>query len=239
MSGLLVALCEDDAAERARIVQLAESAPQPCELECFADGESFLASFYPGKYDLLLLDIYMGEMTGVEVATQVREGDPNVPVAFVTSSTDHALDGYRLRVERYLQKPVDAHDVEEVLAYAERRSAEAPGITVKIDRRDVQLPFKRIRFAEQRNHSIVYHLTGGQDVSARGRLDTLAELAPSPPFFRCHQSFLVNLEHVYRVDEGLNVFEMDEGDIAYIRRNSVRQAKSAFASFMLKATRSM
>ncbi len=239
MDELLVALCEDDDAERERMTMTLGECPLPCRVDCYADGESFTSAFYPGRYDLILLDIYMGGMSGVDVAARVREVDAHVPIAFVTTSQDHALDGYRLRVDRYLQKPVSAHDVAEVVEHAARRRSEAPGVTVKVDRRDARIPFSRIRFAEQQNHSVVYHLVGGDDVAARGRLDSLDDLAPKPPFFRCHQSFLVNLEHVYRVDESLRAFEMDQGDIAFIRRDSVRQAKSAFMSFMLRETRSM
>lgn len=237
MDKLLIALCEDDEAERGKLEQIIADDNRPCDIESFPDGESFLTSFYPGKYDLIFLDIYMGKIGGIDVAGRVRAVDPHVPIAFVTTSTDHALDGYRLHVDRYLEKPIDPDDVSEALDLAAHRRDEAPGITIKVDRRDVAIPFKRIRYAEQRNHTVIYHLSGGQDISARGRLDSLEDIAPTPPFFRCHQSYLVNLEHVYRVNAKLNVFEMDEGDIAYIRRSSMREAKSAFTEFMLKATR--
>lgn len=236
---LLLAVCEDEAPERERILQAIEDDPHRCEVESFPDGETFLRQFFPGKYDLVLLDIYMGKTNGVQVAERIRKVDPNVPLAFVTTSLDHALDGYRLHVDRYLSKPVDPAQLSELIEYAKSKKANQPGITVRVDRRDVNLPYKRIRFMEQQNHSVVYHLTGGQNVVARGRISALAEVIPMPPFFRCHQSYIVNLEHVYNVNTELNVFEMDEGDVAYIRRDSVRQAKSAFVSFAMKATRGM
>lgn len=239
MDELFLAVCEDDTTERERILKAIEKDPHPSEVEGYPDGETFLKQFFPGKYDLVLLDIYMGETSGIQVAEQVREQDPNVPLAFVTTSLDHALDGYRLHVERYLSKPVDPTQLSELITLAARRKKDQPGLTVRVDRQDQHIPFRRIRFMEQRNHSVVYHLTGGQNVVARGRISALAEVVPMPPFFRCHQSYIVNLEHVYNVDTDLNVFEMDEGDVAYIRRDSTRQAKSAFISFQMKATRSM
>lgn len=239
MNELFLAICEDDPTERERILRAVQEDPHPCETEAFPDGDAFLKQFFPGKYDLVLLDIYMGDTNGVQVAEKVRAQDPNVPLAFVTTSLDHALDGYRLHVDRYLTKPVDPAQLGELIAHAERKKEDQPGLTVRVDRKDLHLPFKRIRFMEQQNHSVVYHLTGGQDVTARGRISAIADAVPMPPFFRCHQSYIVNLEHVYNVDTELNLFEMDEGDVAYIRRDSVRQAKSAFISFAMKATRSM
>ena len=56
-----------------------------------------LADFKQGKYDLILMDIYMeSELTGIETIRLIRKRDKDIPIAFVTASKDHALESYRL-----------------------------------------------------------------------------------------------------------------------------------------------
>ena len=53
----------------------------------FGSSEELLEAFRPGKFDLLLMDIYMDGMTGVEAVQKIREMDDAIPIAFTTTST--------------------------------------------------------------------------------------------------------------------------------------------------------
>ena len=204
----------------------------------FQGGEEFLEHFARGKYDVVFLDVYMGGMTGVEVAQAIREVDSNVMLAFVTTTPDFAMEGYRSRVERYLLKPFADQEVREVLESALHR-AEATA-EEKLDFGwGRPIPHSRILFAEQSNHTTVIHLTEGDEVRRTGRLDDIEQMLPCPPFYRGHKSFLVNLDHVRRVDHELRAFEMDDGQYAYIRRASVREAQRAFEARLIACTRAL
>ena len=52
------------------------------------------------------MDINLGDISGVELITEVRKQDKNVAVAFTTSNLQYALDGYQLNVMKYIEKPV-------------------------------------------------------------------------------------------------------------------------------------
>ena len=236
MEKLSVAICEDSPADRDRMEAVLASADIACRCEWFEDGESFLARFSYGKYDLVLLDIYMGEMAGVEVARRIRETDPDVMLAFVTTSADFAMEGYRNRVERYVLKPYREEEVHEVLASAARR-IEALGERALVVAGEV-IPLSRIRYAEQNNHTTVLHLMEGE-IRRTGRLDDIERELPCPPFYRGHKSFLVNLDHVRRIDHDLKAFEMDDGRYAYIRRASVREAQRVFEARLIERTRAL
>jgi DNA-binding LytR/AlgR family response regulator len=237
MEKLSIAICEDSPEDRRCMESALESAGIPCACDWFENGESFLEGFSYGKYDLVLLDVYMGEMTGVEVARLVRETDSDVMLAFVTTSEDFAMEGYRSRVERYLLKPYQENDVHEILASAARRveSQQEAALTVAGE----TIPISRIRYAEQNNHTTIIYLMGGNEVRRTGRLDDIDSQLPSPPFYRSHKSYLVNLDHVKRLDRNLNAFEMDSGEYAYIRRASVREAQRMYEARLIERTKAL
>lgn len=98
--------CEDSAKEQKKLLAVLEQSEIPTNTAIFASGEDFLKEYEQGKYDLLLMDIYMGGMTGVEVVQEIRKKDDSLVVAFTTTSTDHTLEGYRLNAFKYIEKPV-------------------------------------------------------------------------------------------------------------------------------------
>ena len=58
-----------------------------------------------GADEVVFLDIYMEDENGVEVAKELRSFDRNCILVFTTTSTDHALDGFKVRALQYLVKP--------------------------------------------------------------------------------------------------------------------------------------
>ena len=68
-----------------------------------------------GAYDLVVLDIFMGKMTGIEVAEKLRETDKSVHIAFGTSSNEFASESYDLNACYYLCKPFQADKVKPCL----------------------------------------------------------------------------------------------------------------------------
>jgi len=237
MADLHIAICEDDNQEYDLLSQILKESSVDVEWERFSDGPSFLAQFYQGRYDLILMDIYMTGMTGVEAVSHIREQDSIVPIAFITTSLDHAMDGYRYHVNRYLQKPLRREDIEEVLLLALKEQKNAPGVQVRTPEGQLNVPFSHIRYVEQVNHDLNFMLTGGRVYSMRGKLDEVAPRFPAPPFFRCHKSYLVNLSQIKRPDRELCVFEMNEGGMAYIRRDSLKEALSAYERYMFDQVR--
>ena len=234
METLAIAICEDTSADRDRIEAAIASSGADCTCNFFESGEAFLERFASGKYNLVFLDIFMGEMTGVEVAKRVRAIDPEVMLTFVTTSDDFAMEGYRARVERYLLKPFRDEDVHEVIASAARRAGLKAERTLELA--GEAIPHSRIRFIEQNNHVTVIHLIGGGERRRRGRLDDIEAKLPCPPFYRCHKSYLVNLDHVKNIDRNLNLFVLDGDERAYIRRASMAEARRLFEGRMIERT---
>lgn len=102
-----IAIVDDEAETRAFLRQsLSELLAAKAEISCFSDGEAFLAAFAPGRFDLVLLDIFMGSLTGMDVARTIRTRDRVVKIVFATSSNEFASESYEVGACYYLRKPI-------------------------------------------------------------------------------------------------------------------------------------
>lgn len=75
------------------------------ELTYFPSGEEFLKVQQPGAFDLILLDIFMGKLTGMDVARELRRTDKEVRIVFATTSNEFACESYEVNACYYLHKP--------------------------------------------------------------------------------------------------------------------------------------
>lgn len=240
MEGLLVAICDDSTTDEDRIKEFVDASPVPSRSALYTNTADFMEDFVPGLYDLVLMDIYMRnpdgteDARGVEAVTAIRAIDPTVPIAFTTTSTEFALEGYRLGVNSYLEKPVRREDVDALMRAALEAKAAEPGVTLRANGVDQRVPARQVVYAEQAGHNVTVHLVGGREVVGRARLaDLEAQLDPQV-FVRCHKSYLANLTFVEAVDEDLMVLRMRWGGVVHVRRSDVVRTRRAWEDRMFK-----
>lgn len=237
MSPLRIIICEDEPIAQEVLSSLLRQCAIPSSQTVFSSGVALLEAYYPGCCDLILMDIIMDGLSGVETVARIRSKDPDVSIAFLTSSPDFTMEGYRHRVDRYLLKPVEKEELEEALELAARNRKHQPAITLTIQKREQTVPHAHILFAEQQGHALNLHLTSGEILRTTMKLTTLNKMLPTPPFYHCHKSFLVNLAQVRYLDDDLRAFVMSDGSAAYIRRDSLRQAREMYSQYMFDPVR--
>ena len=120
-----IGICDDEARVRLKTRQLVEKYLKMYELTYeiyeFSSGEELLAS-YPQSLDVLLLDITMGQLNGIETAKEIRSFDSTVDIIFLTSLMEFMQEGYVVRAYRYLLKPLDDKKVlKHVMSCSEER----------------------------------------------------------------------------------------------------------------------
>lgn len=237
MDKLQVALCEDEEYEREKLCSLILASAVPVQIWSFDNGEDFLKGYESGTFDVIFMDIYLDGISGVEAVRRVRVLDEHVPIAFITTSREHALDGYRLNVAKYMEKPVTSKAVNEMLELALDKKGNPPGITVLLNGKPFTVPVHKLLYVEQKAHYLIFYLLGGRTIQTRGKLDDLMPQAEPFPLFRCHKSFLANLSFVTGVDREFMLFHMKEGNDVYIRRENFKAAKNAWESWLFEITR--
>ncbi len=232
---LRIALCEDTQVDAELLQALVNLSDVPTEVEAFGTGEALMDIYKKGKYDLVILDVFMGELTGIQTAEKIREVDTNVVIVFTTTSEDFTREGYRLNAYKYLTKPVNLDDVKDALGLAVMVRDRAAGASLAIvtDNVPVFIPLNDIIFVESSNRkSLIY--TFDKTYATTMTIDSLEKLLPPPRFLRSHRSYIANLDHVDDVDED---FIMDNGEIAYIAVKNRRKIKNLYDEYLFNSIR--
>ncbi len=238
MEQLNIAICEDEHADVRYLCGLITANGIPAAISIYEKGEDFLAACRLNRFDLVFMDIYLDGLDGVEAVRQIREMDKSVPIAFITSSKDFALDGYRLNVAKYIEKPASQTDADEMISLAlSKKTAREKEVFVWGRREPIEIPVSQLRYVEQQGHSLLFYLSGGNVWKRKGKMDDLEPLLATYPFFRCHKSYLVNLAFIQGIDREHMVFQMREGGNAYIRRETFYRARGAWENWLFSAAR--
>lgn len=237
MEPLYVAVCEDQSEERDALLTLLAESAISCVPTVFPSGEALLEAWQPHTFDLLLMDIYMEGMTGLEAVRQLREQGEELPVAFITSSTDYALDSYRLSALKYIEKPVRPKDVAEILTLARLKKADAPSLTIQYNGRQENIFLSEIFYLEQQGHVVNIHLKSGLVRTVYDKISAIAKRLEDRPFFQPHKSFLVHLAFVGHIDADLKCFVMADGKNIPIRRELMGKARRAWETYLFTRAR--
>ena len=237
MEPLRLAICDDLPEEREALLALLEQAPIATVCAQFASSEELLEAFRPGGFDLLLMDIYMDGMTGVEAVQKIREMDEAIPIAFTTTSTEHTLESYRLSVLKYLEKPVRQKEINDLLRLVKLQRDSIPRLTVQQNGTVQKLPFSGLLYLEQKGHHVMISRKDGSIVQLYGKLSDLLPQLEGQPFFCPHKSYCVNLAFVRGINEEYQCYEMADGKNVPVSRPNRSKAKRAYEDFLFARTR--
>lgn len=232
-----IAVCDDTREECCQVVELArhffERRELEIELETYSSMDALLAC--EKKYDLYFLDVLMSGISGIEGAASLVERYKNPVIVFITSSLESAVDGYRVNAAGFLLKPVNQKDFDETMerVMKQRLNLKEESISVVINRVPVKLQLERVLYFENRLHRVYAILTDGSEFAIGQRLSALQEeLADQETFLRCHQSYIVNLEHVVGLQD--SCFLMDGKEQVPISRTFYKQSKNAYYHYRLR-----
>ncbi len=196
------AICDDDGDYAGYIgglaAQWARRAGVELETERFPSAEAFLFRYEERKdFDVLLLDIEMAGMDGVELAKAVRRDDDGIQIVFITGYTDYIAEGYEVSALHYLTKPVNPDKLLQVLDRAVGRLARnEPVLTLELPGETVRVPLGKIRYIDVLHNYVTVH--AGRDYAVKRPLSEL-ERSLDSRFFRVGRSCLVNLAYIQRV----------------------------------------
>lgn len=197
-----IAICDDNendiAVSRKNAELWASDRGHTLNINIFSSAESFLFNYEEEKdYDILLLDIEMTGMDGVELAKAVRNEDKNIQIVFITGYSDYISEGYDVSALHYLMKPLKKEKFFTVLDRAvENIGQNERLLTLESGGETVRIPISSIRYLEVRDNYVTVHSNGEFTVK---RALTTFEDELGNKFYRIGRSFIINLKLVARV----------------------------------------
>ena len=209
-----IAVCDDNPADADYVADIIRRWAQACavlmEIERFPSAEAFWFQYEENRcYDILFLDIEMGELSGVDLAKRVRRGNDAVQIVFITGYPDFIAEGYEVSALHYLMKPVSYEKLCGVLDKAVTNLAKAEKrLCVTYDRRMDFVPLSRILYIEAQRQWVLIHTFDEIYRMKKSLAETGNEL--NEYFFKCQRSYLVNLWHVTQIRSSCVVLKNGE-----------------------------
>lgn len=205
---LHIAICDDDTKIASQIEDYADRFFRThcvdTKTQVYQSGENLLYDLRDGiYYDLLLLDIEMPGVDGMELAKSIHEDMPSARIIFITSHLEYAIEAYEFSVFRYIPK----NRIEEKLSaaledfYKLYRLERNEFYTIQVKNNIKQIAYRDILYILKDGKYAVFHLADGETKSVRRTLAQVFEEISKEYFCFADRGCIVNLANVVGMDE--------------------------------------
>lgn len=236
-----IALVDDEVTQLEKLVTLIASELNTLvknmthQIDAYRNGKTFLDRWQPGLYDVVILDIFMGGLTGVDVAKQIRRSDPNVKLVFCSRSNEFAAESYQVNAQYYLVKPATPGSIANMLRRLNLELIQQDQTVTLPDGHTVKM--RRILYTDYYNHVVSVHMKGGEVYRLRTNHAQMEELL-------CAEGFIISpskgiLVNFYEVTASTDdSFTMSDGTVLPISRRKSKDVLAAYNRFRFQIMRS-
>jgi DNA-binding LytR/AlgR family response regulator len=238
---LIIAICDDLELDRKHLTTLIQNyyntLSYDIRIKTFVSGEDLVAYYEDENmgFDVIFLDIYMDGDNGIKTAEKIRKFDSQCKIIFTTTSTDHALDSFKVFPFNYLTKPItkEVFNVifEKAILNIDKEKQKI--ITVKTEHQIKNILYKDITFVESISRQILIHTTEGV-IASYLKLDEVETKLNDKRFLRCHKSFLVNMDYITSVEDYL--FILTNNTEVPIKQRTFASIKKNYYTYIVDKT---
>lgn len=203
-------------------------------LYTYENAEEFVKALNTLAFQIVFMDIYLPGMTGMEAAVCLRRQNRDCKLIFLTISTEHCLEGFRVNACHYLLKPFSDHDFAEAMERCQLQPAyDVPYLDVVCDGKDLKLNTETILYIQVQKRNILIQ-TLNQTLIVNGPFYSLTKpLLEDRRFLLCIQGILVNMDHISAQKE--TVFIVKNGDQLPINIRNKRQILQAYRNYIFES----
>ena len=203
-----IAICDDETIILDEVSSYIKKYSKLCgksELEVltFNSASSLLNALDNGDlFDIFILDVYIGDEMGTELAKNIRRRGIDSPIIFLTTSIEHAPQGYETGTLRYLIKPLEPEKFYEAMdaALLQAEKLQSKLIRFKTENGIESINASNIVYSEAHDHYQYITLDNGQLIKVRMTVSELyAMLAKNDGFFRLGSAYIINLRNIKKL----------------------------------------
>nr|WP_216627610.1 response regulator [Corallococcus exercitus] len=239
-----VLIADDELLARKRLSRLLSALPDVSICGEAVDGDSVLAAVRAGGVDVVLLDIHMPGLSGLDAMALLPEGGPHV--IFCTAHAEHAVNAFEHGAVDYVLKPVEAARLQKALERARSRQparVKPVAVAQPVVPAGEKPAFARLPIPTRQglvlvspdaiSHAsledeLVTVFTAQGDFLTDFTLNELADKLPAEHFHRVHRRALLNLSHVTRLEPletGGYLARTARGHSVEVSRQSARELR--------------
>lgn len=202
------------------------------DIHMFKNAESMLEAYPSEKYSIIVLDIIMEGLTGMDAARRIREIDSLCQIIFITSSKDYSLDAYSVDGTAYVLKPVNREKIYKAMDKCRSQLIESSRyITVNTkDLGTINIRLANIYYAEVFDKIVYIYIGNSKIATSKLTLSQLEEECGGEPFLRCHRSYIINMSKVESLSKGQ--FKMKNGDTVFFPKRAYSEIQLTFGKYI-------
>lgn len=232
-----IAVCDDDQKDLREVAgmlrALEQESPLSFELESFTRGDALLRSAGETFYDLIILDIYLEDYNGVQLAGKIREVSPRSALAFISVSRNFAVEAFELGALHYMVKPIGMDQMRELMErFARHSGRSAETVVFPAGRETYEIPQKSILKIISERKGVRIFSTNGRSEWLRLAFMRAEALLDPEMFVRINRGYLVNMNHIRSIRSG--VCFLDDGSEILLSRKNSREIRQKYRDFQFR-----
>lgn len=225
-----IAICDDDiiiAEELKKILDKSEKLQNQFHvISIFRSKEDLLYEIEEKhNFDILFMDIEVGEANGIEVVKELKESCPYISVIYITSHSKYVYNVFETGPVGFVKKPFDKKDVYKYLDIAIDKMENSDFLLIKIDGGMTKLKIDDIMHIYSEARQVVFIVKNGKEYRIYGKLDDYEkELLEYKQLMRIHKSHIVNFDYVKKYEKTkLTLYDHSICSISRERREMVQE----------------
>ncbi len=231
-----IAVCEDDKYYRESTLGLISSYAKERDIEVsmhyFASAEELLFKIEEVSFDIILFDIYLGGMTGIECAKRLQDASKSYELIFISTSKEHIFEAFNLKATQYLIKPLNVSEFYLALDTAVNNINNKTNkcLVIKTDSGFETINTDSIIYCEKNLHHLYISTASLGTIKTRITLTEFWQnIEQYDEFTRVGVSFVVNLKYIKTLTNKLITLK-DDTKIS-IPRGRFQEIKKSYLDF--------
>lgn len=228
-----IGICDDELSYREEIhyilKKIFKSYPINYNIYEFSSGEELLNN-YPKELDILIMDIHMKNLNGMDTARRIRQFDSSLEIIFITSYSEFMQEGYEVKAYRYILKPINEKKISKNIIPCINQSMKNKHnyLTIKVKNHIDRIKIDSIIYIETDKPNILIY-THDNVYSTRMSISKMDKKLSEFGFFRCHNSYIVNLKLIQTMN-GISV-SLEGMDIP-VSKYRIKELKLAITNIL-------
>ncbi|MBO5266048.1 MAG: response regulator transcription factor [Ruminiclostridium sp.] len=239
-----IAVCDDELTMLKLISGLVhnefEKNGEKAVVSAYPKASKLLSDIEEKQFDAVLLDIRMPDTDGFAAAKKIRSLSPETKIIFITTEEALVYDSFDFQPFAFIPKsPPElmrnrlAHTVENLLNALESSRR----ICIELPYNDkIYIKPDELIYVNSEKNNLFYHLTSGEEIITRDKIQNALEILPDKVFVRIHNRIIVNLNHIENLEYSHTSLTVTGGEELGISRTYKAEFDEAYNNWQKNHT---